>query len=121
VNVPTVGRIPDGASVERAVATGFDQSEVLRWNLAQADFLTASRVRDAINTQFPGTAMIEDGITLALRLPLSADTRASMMAAIEMIDITPAESVARVIVNSRTGTIVISSAVRLAPAAISHG
>jgi flagellar P-ring protein precursor FlgI len=121
VNVPTVGRIPDGASVERAVATGFDQSEILRWNLAQADFLTAARVRDAINAQFPGTATIEDGVTLALRLPLAPDTRAGMMAAIEMIEVEPAESAARVIVNSRTGTVVISSAVRLAPAAISHG
>ena len=121
VNVPTVGRIPDGASVERVVETGFDTSEILRWNLAQADFLTASRVRDAINAQFPATAMVEDGVTLALRLPLNSDARASMMAAIEMIDIEPAESAARVIVNSRTGTVVISSAVRLAPAAISHG
>jgi len=121
VNVPTVGRIPDGASVERAVATGFDQSEVLRWNLSQADFLNAARVRDAINAQFPGTAMVEDGVTLALRLPLAPDTRAGIMAAIEMIEIDPAESAARVIVNSRTGTVVISSAVRLAPAAISHG
>jgi flagellar P-ring protein precursor FlgI len=121
VNVPTVGRIPDGASVERMVATGFDQSEVLRWNLSQADFLTASRVRDAVNAQFPGTAMVEDGVTLALRLPLAPDTRAGMMAAIEMIEVEPAESAARVIVNSRTGTVVISSAVRLAPAAISHG
>ena len=121
VNVPTVGRIPDGASVERVVETGFDTSEILRGNLAQADFLTASRVRDAINAQFPATAMVEDGVTLALRLPLNSDARASMMAAIEMIDIEPAESAARVIVNSRTGTVVISSAVRLAPAAISHG
>ena len=121
VNVPTVGRIPDGASVERVVQTGFDDSEILRWNLAQADFLTASRVRDAINAQFPATAAVEDGVTLALRLPLNPDARASMMAAIEMIDIEPAESAARVVVNSRTGTIVISSAVRLAPAAISHG
>lgn len=121
VNVPTVGRIPDGASVERVVQTGFDQSPVLRWNLAQADFLTASRVRDAINAQFPGTASVEDGVTLALHLPLESNARASMMAAIEMIEVEPAESAARVIVNSRTGTVVISSAVRLAPAAISHG
>ena len=121
VNVPTVGRIPEGASVERAVATGFDTSEVLRWNLFQADFLTATRVRDAINARYPGTASVEDGVTLALHLPLGADARAGMMAAIEMLDVTPAESAARVVVNSRTGTVVISSAVRLAPAAISHG
>ena len=121
VNVPTVGRIPDGASVERAVATGFDSAEVLRWNLYNADFLTAARVRDAINMRLPGTASIEDGVTLALRLPAGADARATMMAAIEMLEVSPAETPARVIVNSRTGTVVINNAVRLSPAAISHG
>lgn len=121
VNVPTVGRIADGASVERAVATGFDSAAVLRWNLFQADFLTATRVRDAINRRWPGMASIDDGVTLALRLPQAADARASAMAAIEMLDVSPAEAPARVVVNSRTGTVVISSAVRLAPAAISHG
>ncbi|HMO67954.1 MAG TPA: flagellar basal body P-ring protein FlgI [Novosphingobium sp.] len=121
VNVPTVGRIAEGGSVERAVATGFDSGEVLRWNLFNADFLTASRVRDAINARLPGTATIEDGVTLALRLPSGADARASTMAMIEMIDVTPAEAPARVIVNSRTGTVVINSAVRIGAAAISHG
>jgi flagellar P-ring protein FlgI len=121
VNVPTVGRIADGASVERSVATGFDSADLLRWNLFQGDFQTATRVRDAINKQYPGTAALEDGVTLALALPSGADSRASRMAAIEMIDVIPAESPARVIINSRTGTVVINSAVRLAPAAISHG
>lgn len=121
INIPTVGRIADGASVERSVATGFENSDLLRYNLFNADFLTASRVRDAINRQLPGTAAIEDGVTIALRLPPGADRRASLMAAIEMIEVTPAETPARVVVNSRTGTVVINSAVRLSPAAISHG
>jgi flagellar P-ring protein precursor FlgI len=121
VNIPTVGRIAEGGSVERAVATGFDSGEVLRWNLFDADFLTAARVRDAINRRLPGTATVEDGVTLALRLPPEPDTRASVMAAIEMIAVDPAETAARIIVNSRTGTVVINSAVRLSPAAISHG
>ena len=121
VNVATVGRIADGASVERGVATGFDSGEVLRWNLYQSDFLTATRVRDAINRRWPGTATIDDGITLALRLPAGPNDRASMMAAIEMIEVTPAEAAAKVVVNSRTGTVVINSAVKLYPAAISHG
>jgi flagellar P-ring protein precursor FlgI len=121
VNVPTVGRIAEGASVERAVATGFESGDVVRYNLYSADFLTAARVRDAINRRMPGIASVEDGVTIALRLPLGADTRASLMAGIEMIDVTPAETPARVIVNSRTGTVVINSAVRLSPAAISHG
>jgi flagellar P-ring protein precursor FlgI len=121
VNVPTVGRIASGASVERAVLNNFDNTAVLRWNLSEADFLTATRVRDAINIRYPGSASIEDGVTLALYLPTGADLRASMMAEIEMIQVDPAETRARVIVNSRTGTVVINSAVRLAPAAISHG
>ncbi len=121
VNVPTVGRIASGGSVERAVATGFDSGEFLRWNLYEADFLNATRVRDAINARFPGTAVIEDGVTLALRLPMDPDSRASMMARLEMLEIQAAETRARVIVNSRTGTVVINSAVRLSPAAISHG
>lgn len=121
VNVPTVGRIPEGASVERAVATGFNDGAELRWNLYQADFLTASRVRDAINTRFPGSARVEDGVTLSLTLPALADNRATQMATIEMLTVVPAETPAKVIVNSRTGTVVINSAVRLAPAAISHG
>lgn len=121
VNVPTVGRIADGGSVERAVATGFDSGDILKFNLFNSDFLTAQRIRDAVNNRYPGTATIEDGVTLALRLPAGADTRGSMMAAIEMIDVNPAETPARVIVNSRTGTVVINNAVRLSPAAISHG
>nr|WP_050784700.1 flagellar basal body P-ring protein FlgI [Erythrobacter sp. SD-21] len=121
VNVPTVGRIADGASVEKSVASNFDFSEVLRWNLYNGDFLTISRVRDAINAAYPGMAQIEDAVTLALMLPPGANTRAEIMARIEMLDIDPAERAAKVVINSRTGTIVISSAVRLAPAAISHG
>lgn len=121
VNIPTVGRIADGASVERAVATGFDTGDTVRFNLFSADFLTAARVRDVINRAMPGTAGIEDGVTIALRLPDGADRRAGIMAAIEMMEVTPAETPARVIVNSRTGTVVINSAVRLSPAAISHG
>lgn len=121
VNIPTVGRIADGASVERAVATGFESGELVRYNLYDSDFLTASRVRDAVNRLLPGAATIEDGVTIALRLPPGADTRASLLAAIEMLEIDPAETPARVIINSRTGTVVINSAVRLSAAAISHG
>lgn len=121
VNVPTVGRIADGASVERGVATGFDSGETLRWNLYQSDFLTATRVRDAINQRWPGMATIDDGMTVALRLPAGANDRASVMATIEMIEVSPAEAAAKVVINSRTGTVVINSAVRLYPAAISHG
>lgn len=121
VNVATVGRIADGATVERAVATGFDQQSSLRFNLHQADFLTAARVRDAINARYPGIAQIADGVSIELVLPFGSNQRAVMLADIEMLDVMPAPVAARVIVNSRTGTVVINQAVRLAPAAISHG
>jgi flagellar P-ring protein precursor FlgI len=121
VNVATVGRIADGASVERAVATGFDLSPTLRFNLHKADFLTASRVRDAINTRYPGTAKIADGVSIELALPQGNDLRSAIMAEIEMLAVTPAPVAAKVIVNSRTGTVVINDAVRLSPAAVSHG
>ncbi len=121
INVPTVGRIADGASVERAVATGFDREGLLRFNLHHADFQTATRVRDAINMRFPGTASIGDGVSIELALPLGNDARSGLLAEIEMLPVTPAPTAAKVIVNSRTGTVVINQAVRLAPAAISHG
>ncbi|WP_082125110.1 flagellar basal body P-ring protein FlgI [Aurantiacibacter luteus] len=121
VNVPTVGRIADGATVEQAVATGFDSEGELRFNLHTADFLTATRVRDTINSYFPGCARVVDAVSVSLVLPYGTDARSEMLAQIEMLEVTPAESPARVIVNSRTGTVIINSAVRLAPAAISHG
>jgi flagellar P-ring protein precursor FlgI len=121
VNVATVGRIADGASVERAVATGFDLSPTLRFNLHKADFLTAARVRDAVNARYPGMASIADGVSIALALPQGNDLRSAMMAEIEMLAVTPAPVAAKVIVNSRTGTVVINDAVRLSPAAVSHG
>jgi len=121
VNVATVGRIADGASVERAVATGFDLSPTLRFNLHKADFLTAARVRDAINTRLPGVATIADGVSIELALPQGNDLRSAIMAEIEMLSVTPAPVAARVIVNSRTGTVGINDAVRLSPAAVSHG
>jgi len=121
VNVATVGRIADGATVERAVATGFDQSPTLRFNLHDADFLTAARVRDAINARYPGIATIADGVSIELALPQGTDLRSGVLAEIEMLPVTPAPVAARVIVNSRTGTVVINDAVRLSPAAVSHG
>ena len=121
VNVATVGRIADGATVERAVATGFDTAPALKFNLHKADFLTAARVRDAINARYPGIASIADGVSIALALPQGNDARSGLMAEIEMLSVTPAPVAAKVIVNSRTGTVVINDAVRLAPAAVSHG
>ncbi len=122
VNIPSTGRIPEGATVERAVATGFDQTPELTYNLARADFTTAQNVAGAINKALGfGTAQAVDAVSVAVRAPAGAQARTALMAAIENLDVVAAEPPAKVIVNARTGTVVINSAVRVGPAAVTHG
>ncbi len=119
VNVPSAGRIPGGATVERAVA-GTSGGE-LRFNLAAADLSTAQRVATAISQALPGvSARARDGVTVVIDTAAEYD-RAALMARIEALDVMPDAAAARVIVNARTGTVVINGAVRVAPAAVSHG
>ena len=122
VNVPSTGRIPEGATVERAVATGFDSAPTLTFNLARADFTTAQNVAGAINSKLGfGSAQAIDAVSVSVRAPFGADVRATLMSTIENLDVVSAEPSAKVIVNARTGTVVINSAVRVGPAAITHG
>ena len=122
VNIPSTGRIPEGATVERAVDTGFATSEDLRFNLAKSDFTTAQNVAQAINGRFgAGVAIAVDGVTVAIRANPGFETRSTLMSLIENLDVVAAEPPARVIVNARTGTVVINSAVRVGPAAVTHG
>ena len=122
VNIPSAGRISGGASVERGVDTGFAQSEHLMFNLAQFDISNAGLVADAINTQLgAGTAQAVDGASIRINTPVGGETRIRMMGLIENIEIKRAAPPARVIVNARTGTVVINGAVRVGPAAVSHG
>lgn len=122
VNVPSAGRIPGGATVERAVDAGFATSPHLTFNLVDADFTTARRVADAINGSFgQPIARAIDGVSITIEAPYGAETRTAMMSQIENIVVTPADAAARVIVNARTGTVVINGAVRISPAAVSHG
>jgi flagellar P-ring protein precursor FlgI len=122
VNTPSSGRIPEGATVERAVDTGFATAPTLQFNLARADFTTAQNVANAINTRYgQGVARAIDGVSIAVTAPEGAGVRAQLMSAIENIDVTSAEAPAKVIVNARTGTVVINSAVRVSPAAVTHG
>jgi flagellar P-ring protein FlgI len=122
VNVPSSGRIPDGATVERAVDTGFATVEELRFNLAKADFTTAERVSQAINARMgPGTARTLDAVSIAIKAPQGAEVRTALMSQVQDLTVTAAEPAARVIVNARTGTVVINSAVRVGPAAVTHG
>ena len=122
VNIPSSGRIPEGATVERMVDTGFATAPTLNYNLARADFTTAQNVASAINQRYGvGTARAIDAVSVAVQAPPGADVRATLMSAIENLDVTPAEAPAKVIVNARTGTVVINSAVRVSPAAVTHG
>jgi flagellar P-ring protein precursor FlgI len=122
INVPSSGRIPDGATVERAVDTGFATSDELRFNLQKADFTTSERVAQAINARFgTGTARTLDGVSIGIKAPQGAEVRTAMMSDIENLTVVSAEPPAKVIVNARTGTVVINSAVRVGPAAVTHG
>ena len=122
VNIPTVGRIPDGATVERIVANPFETAPSLMLNLNTPDFSNASKLVRAINTAFgTGTASAIDATTVKVNAPKELDRRVSFVAALEELSVIPSQPPARVIVNSRTGTIVISEGVRVSPAAVSHG
>ncbi|SMF72470.1 flagellar basal body P-ring protein FlgI [Allosphingosinicella indica] len=122
VNVPSAGRIPGGASVERAVDAGFATAPSLMFNLAEADLTTAQRVAQAINGNLGGSlARAIDAVSIQIDAPPGAESRTQMMARIENLNVDPADAPARVIVNARTGTVVINGAVRISPAAVSHG
>jgi flagellar P-ring protein precursor FlgI len=122
VNIPSAGRISGGASVERAVDTGFAQSESLTFNLAQYDISNAGLVADAINKKLgAGSAAAVDGASIRINTPVGGEARIRLMGLIENIEINRAAPPARVIVNARTGTVVINGAVRVGPAAVSHG
>ena len=122
VNIPTVGRIPGGGTVERMVPNAFDTAPALMLNLMQPDFTNANRIAQAINRRMGnGTAQAIDSMTIKVNAPRDADKRVAFMSQIEEIKIGQSLPPARVIVNSRTGTIVISEGVRVTPAAVSHG
>ena len=122
VNVPTVGRIPDGAIVERMVETSFLDTEFLMLNLHRNDFSTAAAVAEAINNTFgPDVSVAIDGTSVRVRAPEDPAQRVSFMSLLENITVDPAPPVAQVIVNARTGTVVIGGNVRVTPSAVSHG
>jgi flagellar P-ring protein precursor FlgI len=122
VNVPSVGRIPNGATVERSVPGAFANNEALILNLHRPDFTTATRLANRINELLGvGTAQPMDPISIRVLAPTTPSERISFLSVIENLEFMPGEAPARVIVNSRTGTVVISAHVRVMPAAVSHG
>lgn len=122
VNVPSAGRIPNGATVERIVPNEFGSSDMVILNLHTPDFTTSGRLATEINnTMGEGTAQALDAVSVAVRAPIDTGQRTAYIAMLENLDIEPGESSAKVIINSRTGTVVIGSNVRVTPAAVSHG
>jgi len=122
INIPSSGRIPNGATVERSVPNSFASDPMLTLSLKDGDFTTISRVVDAINGMIgPGTATAVDMASVKVNAPADIGQRVAFVSMIENIEIDPAEAVARVIVNSRTGTVVINQSVKVAPAAVAHG
>ena len=122
VNTPTVGRIANGATVEREVPNSFAQGDTITFNLNRPDFTTARRVADVVNDLVgPNTAQALDATSIKVFAPRDPSQRVSYLATIENLEVDPATESAKIIVNSRTGTIVIGSEVKLRPAAISHG
>jgi len=122
VNIPSSGRIPNGATIEKSVANDFLTQNALVLNLHTADFTTSTRLAAQINaTMGEGTAIAVDAVSVNVRPPPDASQRTSFVAALENLEVEPGAVQARVIINSRTGTVVIGDNVRVTPAAVSHG
>ena len=122
VGVATSGRIPSGATVERAVNNPFDKTDNVLLNLRDGDFTTASSIIQAINAKFGAdVATALDSVSIVVRAPMDTSQRVSFVSMIENIDVQPGEPPARVVVNARTGTVVISRNVRVTAAAVTHG
>jgi flagellar P-ring protein precursor FlgI len=122
VNVPSAGRVPNGATVEREVPNSFNSNPYVMLNLHTPDFTTASRMATGINALLgASTAKAVDAVSIRVTAPQDADQRIAYLSTLEAIEIEPGDAPARVIVNSRTGTVVIGSHVRVTPAAVAHG
>ncbi len=122
VNNPSAGRIPNGATVEREVGSSFGKGNTLTLNLNRTDFTTVQRIVTSINGAVgPGMAKAIDAASIRVNAPVDIGQRVSFASLVENLEVVPGTSAAKVVVNSRTGTVVINSEVRLTPAAVSHG
>jgi flagellar P-ring protein precursor FlgI len=122
VNVPSSGRIPNGATVERAVPSQIAQGDSVTFNLNDPDFTTATRLVASVNKGMgDGIASILDGASIRVRAPMDITQRVAFLSMVENLEVEPGAAAAKVIINSRTGTVVISSHVIVTPAAVSHG
>jgi flagellar P-ring protein FlgI len=120
-NHPTVGNLTNGAIVEREIPAVFVHDNTVRLLLHNPDFTSASRMADAINTQWPASAMPLDAATVTVTLPPTYRGRdVAFIADLGQVESSP-DTLARVIINERTGTIVATSTVKISQVAISHG
>jgi flagellar P-ring protein precursor FlgI len=120
VNHPTVGRIPNGVTVERT-APSVPLGNVVKLQLKEADFTTAARVSEAVNHRFNSSAHAENSSLIAVNLPPSyASREIEFVAELERLTVEP-DQIARVVINERTGTVVLGNEVRISPVAIMHG
>lgn len=122
IGVPTSGRIPNGAILERLIPSSFQQSSQIVLNVRNSDFSTATAITNTINETFgAGTARSVDGVSIAVIAPEDSSQKVAFLSEIEQLEVEPGAPVARIVINSRTGTAVINSSVRVGPAAVSHG
>jgi flagellar P-ring protein precursor FlgI len=122
VNVPSGGRIPNGATVEREVPNTFGGQPFVILNLNSPDFTNASRLTDALNQKLGfGSALALDAVSVKVQAPADQAQRVAFIGMLQEVEVEPSDAPARVIVNSRTGTVVISSRVSVQPAAVAHG
>lgn len=122
VNVPSGGRIPDGATIEVDIPNPFYFSKTLIYNLHSPDFTTARRMTDAINDLMgPGTAKAIDAASVEVTAPKAMAQRVDYVSTLEGIEFSPDDAVAKIIINARTGTVVINQNVTVRTAAVSHG
>jgi flagellar P-ring protein FlgI len=122
INHLSAGRISLGATVERAVPSSVGQGDFAHYELQQADFGTAQRVAEAINGAFgAGTAAAVDGRQIRVRMPSAPDQRVAFLGQIENMDVQPMQAAARVIINPRTGSVVMNQNVTIDACAVAHG
>lgn len=122
VNHLSAGRVAGGATVERAVASSVVQGEFAFFELQQSDFATAQRVADAINRNVgPDLATALDGRAIRVKMPVAPEHRVAFLGQIEGLDVKPATPLAKVIINPRTGSVVMNQNVSIEPCAVAHG
>jgi flagellar P-ring protein FlgI len=122
VNIPSAGRIPNGGSVERSVPNQFSGGEAIVLNLHTADFTNAKRVAQSINDLVgPNIAQAQDSVSISVQGPKNVNQRVEYLSLLENIEIDMADGPAKIVINSRTGTIVVGKNVRVSPVAITHG